>query len=460
MPERQLENVTMLFSDIEGSTSLVTRLGETWFEVLDQHRLICRTAWAQWRGTEMGTEGDSFFVVFGDALDAVNAALQAQRAIEAHHWPHGEHVRVRIGVHTGSAVRHETGFVGVDVHRAARVSGAAHGGQILLSGVTSDLVRGHLAQDTSLLDLGTHSLKDLHEPEHLFQVSAPGMPSVFAPPRAEGAPELRVSGIADYRFVRFLGESGHGSLYVAVPPERLGLPGRFVSVKVIPGIDSEAAARRAAREIKAFADVTSEYLVTFLDSGQHGDDFYYAMEYCELGSLESPERALMREEVLRAVAQASRAAHAMHEAGLVHRGIKPSNVLLTEDGARLADLGLAQEMEPDHSLTSLGAITGVDFMDPGQLSGEQASAASDVWSLAATLHWGLAREGLYGELPSDDPMFCVRKVMTTPPKLSATLHPADAALIERCVLGPADERPASAALLAEAIDDLLAVTIG
>ena len=454
MQYRQLENVSMLFSDIEGSTSLATLLGEDWFDVLDEHRRLCRGAWTQWRGTEMGTEGDSFFVVFDEPHDAVRAAVEAQTAISSHPWPDGVHVRVRIGIHTGSAVRHETGFVGVDVHRAARVSAAGHGGQVLVSGVTAELVRDRLPDDTTLFDLGTHSLKDLPEPEHLYQVAVPGMPTVFAPPRVEGAAELRVSGIADYRFVRFLGESGHGSMYIAVPPERLGVPGRFVTVKVIPGVDTEAAARHASREIKAFADVTSEYLVTFLDSGQHGNDFYYAMEFCELGSLEAPERVLTREEVLRAMAQVSRAAHAMHKAGLVHRGIKPSNVLLTEGGARLADLGLAQEMEPDHSLTSLGAITGVDFMDPGQLSGEQASAASDVWSLAATLHWGLAREGLYGDLPADDPMFCVRKVMTSAPRLSSSLNPADAALIEQCVLGPAERRPASAQLLAEAIENL------
>jgi class 3 adenylate cyclase len=444
----------MLFSDIEGSTSMVSRLGDLWFEVLQQHRELCRAAWDRWRGTELGTEGDSFFVEFDDPLNAVSAAMEAQLALAAQTWPDGEHVRIRVGVHTGSVVRHESGFVGVDVHRAARVSSAAHGGQILVSGATALLVQDRLAEGTTLIDLGEHSLKDLPQPEHLFQVSSAGMPMVFAPPRVEGAPELKVSGIADYRFVRFLGEAGHGSMYVAVPPERLGLSDRFVTVKVIPGIETPEAARRADRELRAFASVTSEQLVKLFDSGQQGGGFYYAMQYCELGSLAAPARALSRTEVLQAIADTSRAAHAIHQAGLVHRAIKPSNVLLIEGGARLADLGLAQLMEPDHSLTSLGAISGVDFMDPGQLSGDSASAASDVWSLAATLHWGLSGEGLYGTLPANDPMFCVRKVMTTQPNISAGLDPADAALIAKCLLGPAEDRP-TAWELAEALDHLV-----
>ncbi|MCW2747815.1 MAG: tyrosine protein kinase [Nocardioidaceae bacterium] len=445
----------MLFSDIEASTLLATRLGNRWFDVLDQQRQICRAAWSQWNGVEMGTEGDSFFVVFDDPLDAVNAAIQVQQNLGQQSWPEGEDVRLRIGLHTGAAVRHEIGFVGVEVHRAARVSSAAHGGQTVISGITAGLVRDNLPAGAELLDLGTHTLKDIDKPEHLYQVSTDGLPTTFAPPRVEGGAELRVKGIADFRFVRFLGESGHGSVYVAVPPDRLGLTARFVTVKVIPGVDTEAAARRADREIRSFAAVQSPYLVQVLDTGQHGGDFFYAMEFCELGTLAAPERTLSRGEVLRAVAHAARAAQSMHEAGLVHRGIKPSNVMLTEDGARLADLGLAQELDPDHSLTSLGAITGVDFMDPGQLSGETASVASDVWSLAATLHWGLSGEGLFGPLPANDPLFSIRKVLTSPPRISSTLEPADADLIAQCVQGPLGQRPASALALAEAIEALL-----
>jgi len=185
----EVENVTMLFSDIEGSTSMVTRLGPQWIDVLDAQRRLCRAAWDQWHGTEMGTEGDSFFVVFGEAADAVSAALMAQESINGHTWPGGENVRIRIGVHSGPAVRHETGFVGLDVHRAARVCSAAHGGQTLVTSIVERRLGGQPAGRLVLRDLGTHQLKDLPTPERLFQISTKQLPSIFPPPRTIGAPE-------------------------------------------------------------------------------------------------------------------------------------------------------------------------------------------------------------------------------------------------------------------------------
>jgi class 3 adenylate cyclase len=450
----EVENVTMLFSDIEGSTAMVTRLGDLWIEALDAQRRLCRSAWASWNGTEMGTEGDSFFVVFTDASDAVNAAIQAQESIAAHEWPGGEPVRIRIGIHCGPAVRHEDGFVGLDVHRAARVGGAAHGGQTLLSAAVEARVRGELPERFAIRDLGSHGLKDIAEPERLFQVFTPGLPSIFPPPRGMGTPESGLAGVGDYRFIRALGESTHGNLYLAVPPDRLKAPDELVTVKVTQGADNEASVRRMTRELRAFAGVSSPYLVSLLDAGKQGDAFFYAMEYCELGSLAIPERLLDRTEVARAVAQAARAVHALHQAGLVHRGIKPSNILLKADGARLADFGLVQPLDPTQSTTSLGAISAVDFVEPGLLSGKVATPASDIWSLAATLHWGLTHEGLYGVLPTDDPLFCVRRVLTSPPELSAKLRPAEAELVARCITGPADQRPSTALALAEAIEGL------
>ena len=455
MPEGPVENVTMLFSDIEGSTHLVNRLGDQWLEVLDGQRRLCRAAWLRWRGREMGTEGDSFFVVFPDPLDAVNAALDAQTAICSHAWPDGVRVTIRIGIHTGPAVLHEDGYVGADVHRAARVSAAAHGGQTLVSTEVEQRVRDHLPGAVAVLDLGTHPLKDLPLPERLFQLSTPALPSVFPPPRAVGTPEQQLRGIADYRFIRSLGSSTHGSLHLAVPPARLGRDGQFVTVKVMQGLDNDASLRRVTRELRAFAGVSSPYLVTLVDAGTQGDELFYAMEYCPHGSLESPEHELDRSARMLAVAQAARAAPAMHEAGRVHRGIKPSNILLADDGARLADLGLAQALEPTQSMTSLGAINAVDFVEPAQLSGQTATPASDIWSLAATLHWALTGDGLYGVLPEDDPLFCVRRILTAPPRVSASLEAGAAALVARCVGVSPEERPATALAFAEALERLI-----
>src|SRR6476661_725192 len=116
--------VTLLFSDIEGSTLLLGRLGASYVEALAGQRRILRSAWATHRGTEMGTEGDSFFVVFASAADAVAAASRAQREMAAHAWPEGEQVRVRIGIHSGAPTVFDGGYVGMDVHRCARVAGA------------------------------------------------------------------------------------------------------------------------------------------------------------------------------------------------------------------------------------------------------------------------------------------------------------------------------------------------
>ena len=156
--------------------------------------------------------------------------------------------------------------------------------------------------------------------------------------------------------------------------------------------------------------------------------------------------------MLDAMTEVARGAHALHEAGLVHRGIKPSTVLLRSGGARLADFGLVQALEPTQSMTSLGAISAVDFVEPSLMSGHPATPASDIWSLAATLHWGLTHEGLYGVLPADDPLFCVRRILTSQPRLSPALAAADAELIERCLTGPPGERPKTALVMAETLE--------
>ena len=130
----------MLFSDVEQSTLLVTRLGVAYARVLDSCRTAQRAAWAACGGVEMGTEGDSFFVVFSTAGAAVRAAVEAQVALAGIEWPNAEQVRVRMGIHTGSPWIHDDGYVGIDVHRAARIAAAAHGGQVVISDATAKLV--------------------------------------------------------------------------------------------------------------------------------------------------------------------------------------------------------------------------------------------------------------------------------------------------------------------------------
>jgi predicted ATPase/class 3 adenylate cyclase len=186
MKEPQSRMVSMLFSDIEGSTLLLTRLGASYVEALSSHRRILRSVWAANGGTEVGTEGDSFFVVFPVASAAVNAAAEAQRRLEDHCWPGGERLRVRMGIHTGSPGLHEGDYWGMDVHRAARIAASAHGGQVVISAVTGDLARAELPVDTSLRDLGAHHLKDIPEPERLYQLTVAGLQDDFPPLRTLG----------------------------------------------------------------------------------------------------------------------------------------------------------------------------------------------------------------------------------------------------------------------------------
>jgi predicted ATPase/class 3 adenylate cyclase len=176
----------MLFSDIEGSTSLLYRLGIRYAEVLDVQRRVLRSAWQHWGGTEMGTEGDSFFVVFEAARDAVHAASQAQRELALQNWPGGEQVRVRMGLNTGEPVAHDGGYVGIDVHRAARIAAAAHGGQVVVTNATRQLVAETLPADTEWVDLGLHRLKDFAAPVHAYQLSMVGLPDSFPPLKTLG----------------------------------------------------------------------------------------------------------------------------------------------------------------------------------------------------------------------------------------------------------------------------------
>ncbi|MGB9376607.1 MAG: adenylate/guanylate cyclase domain-containing protein [Mycobacteriales bacterium] len=179
--------VTMLFSDIEGSTALLSRLGESYGDALLAQRRIMRAAIADCDGHEMGTEGDSFFVVFQAAQSAVRACVQAQQALLDHDWPQGAVVRVRMGVHTGEPARLDEGYVGMDLNRAARIAATAHGGQIVLSDATRQVVAPSLPADQSVLDLGLHRLKDIDAPERLFQFVAPGLPTTFPPLKSLGA---------------------------------------------------------------------------------------------------------------------------------------------------------------------------------------------------------------------------------------------------------------------------------
>jgi predicted ATPase/class 3 adenylate cyclase len=169
--------VTMLFTDIEGSTRLLHELGERYVDALAAHRDLLRAAAAAHGGYEVDTQGDAFFFAFARASDALAAAARAQRTLARHPWPEGKELRVRMGLHTGEPIATAEGYVGVDLHRAARICSAGHGGQVLVSEATARLFEPR--DDLSLADLGEHRLKDLSEPQRLYGLRGEGLADSF-----------------------------------------------------------------------------------------------------------------------------------------------------------------------------------------------------------------------------------------------------------------------------------------
>src|SRR3954470_9531541 len=159
--------VTLLFTDVEGSTRLLHSLGDGYGEALQEHRRRLRAAFAEYDGVEVDPQGAAFFMAFAGASTAVAAAAEGQRALA------DGPIRVRMGLHTGEPRLTEEGYVGLDVHKGARIAAVGHGGQVLMSEPTKALV------DAEVRDLGVHRLKDLSAPERIYQLEIDGLPSEF-----------------------------------------------------------------------------------------------------------------------------------------------------------------------------------------------------------------------------------------------------------------------------------------
>ena len=177
MAEPPSGTVTLLFSDIEGSTRLLRRSGEAYAGLLAEHRRLLGEAFERHNGFRVGSEGDAFFVAFASAGDAAAAAADGQRALAEHAWPEGNEIRVRMGLHSGRPSIVDRTYVGLDVHHAARVMAAGHGGQVLVSEAT----RALLDDRFELRDLGEHRLKDLPGSERLYQLVVAGLADGFPP---------------------------------------------------------------------------------------------------------------------------------------------------------------------------------------------------------------------------------------------------------------------------------------
>jgi class 3 adenylate cyclase len=177
MPNLPSGTVTFLFSDIEGSTSLLKELGdEQYAELLRTHRSLVRETFGLYHGQEIDTQGDAFFYSFHRAREAVAAAVAVQRAHNERAWPQGVSVRMRLGLHTGEPAIGDEGYTGLDVVRASRIAAVGRGGQVLLSDTTRAIVAGDLPEGVTIHSLGDQRLKDIDQPEPLHELSITDVP--------------------------------------------------------------------------------------------------------------------------------------------------------------------------------------------------------------------------------------------------------------------------------------------
>jgi serine/threonine protein kinase len=261
--------------------------------------------------------------------------------------------------------------------------------------------------------------------------------------------------IADYEVVETLTRPGGEIFLLARPPARLGLQAATVTVKIVDGRHEPERFSRMSEELRLFASVRSPYLVVLYDAGSDDGRLWYSMEYYPMGSLAAPASQLTREQRLTAVADAARGAHALHEAGIAHRDIRPANVLLASDHGVLAGLELAHFLLPGRTVTSTLPVGELEYTDPALIRGERASRASDIWSLGLTLHWAIAEASAYPGLnPSAGTLPAVRRLLSGAPEISSQLDPPVAELVRACVAPDPSDRPATALALAERIEAL------
>ena len=260
-----------------------------------------------------------------------------------------------------------------------------------------------------------------------------------------------MNGIADYVFMERLGTGNHGTFWSAQRPARLPASlGDRVGVKVLEHHATEQDFKRMANELQIYASITSPHLVRIVDAGQQDGTLYYATEFYENGSLGSPARPLDRATILQCIADAALAAHALHDAGIAHRDIKPDNIMVGNDNrGLLADLGLAQILTPGQTMTGVGPVGTIEYLAPELIRGETAGRPTDIWALGATIHRSLTGRSLYRDLPANSLLDALRYVLSTEPEIDPSLSGEVGTIVERCLSPDPAARFATAEVLAQ-----------
>ncbi len=261
-----------------------------------------------------------------------------------------------------------------------------------------------------------------------------------------------LTSIADYEFVQTLGEGSHGTFWLARCPERLGLGLDYVSVKTLAHNATDEDFARLVEELRHYVAVPSSELVPLYDVGQQGSMLYYAGQYFPDGSLDKPARPFSQAGVLSAMADAALAAHALHESGIAHRSIKPGNVMIDGERAKLGDISLAHVLNPGQTVTGLDHVGSLGYLAPELVAGGQAaSRATDIWALGATLHKVLTGRPVYPEIPDASLLESLRHLLDSEPTLNESLRPDERALISRSLAPDPADRPLTALEFAEEV---------
>lgn len=258
--------------------------------------------------------------------------------------------------------------------------------------------------------------------------------------------------IGDYEVVETIGDGNHGVYHTARPPARLGLADPIVTLKVLDHYGSTDDFKRITNELRLLHSLRSPHLVELLDAGSVDGRMYLATRHYPAGALDATS-SLSRSARVAIIADAARGAHDMHDVGVAHRDINPSNIFIDKTRGRLADLGLAQTLAGATATVGTGPIGSLQFIDPDLVWGGKASRSTDIWSLGITLHCALSDIAPFGEIPTDNLLSAFRHVVHTQPTLDHSFEPELLGVVHHC-LAPVDKRFETALALANELDDV------